>query len=363
MLICALRRPRAGTYTGPVMTNSSGRARSVLFALITTLAGLAIALLLTELLVRIVFDEPVQPRYVIDPGYGVRANQPNVRTRHYVPGDYDVQISTNSAGMRGQREYPLDRIPGRRRVLMLGDSFTFGYGVNDDEVVSAVLEDLLNARAPGSAEVINLAVSGFGQSEELVTWESRAKAYRPDTVVLFYFDNDIGNNAVSGLYRVGADGELVRTGASFLPGSKLQERMFAFAPTRWLFEHSEAWNLIRNRLSSVVQKQLMKAQGLEQYDEATPEAAALTRALIGGLAAEIRAAGAQPVFVIIPNGRTMSSNLPMSADELVALGMVVVDARDFVTREDYYRRDNHWRPGAHRRLAERLVPLVESSGP
>jgi lysophospholipase L1-like esterase len=152
--------------------------------------------------------------------------------------------------MRGQKEYPVERVPGTRRILILGDSFAFGYGVNDADVVSAVLEDLLNQRVPGSTEVINLAVSGFGQAEELVTWNAKARAYRPDIVVLFYFDNDIGNKAVSELYSLAPGGTLVATGKSYLPGSNLQERLFAFPPTRWLFEHSQAWNLVRNRLSS-----------------------------------------------------------------------------------------------------------------
>ena len=43
---------------------------------------------------------------------------------------------------------------------------------------------------------------------------------------------------------------------------------------RWLFEHSEAWNLIRNRLSSLVQRRLMQQQGLVSYEDGSPEAVA-----------------------------------------------------------------------------------------
>jgi lysophospholipase L1-like esterase len=329
-------------------------------ALVTILIGLVAALLLTEAAVRLFFDEAVQPRYVVNSGYGVRANQPNVRTRHYVPGDYDVQISTNSAGMRGRREYPVERTTGTRRVLMLGDSFTFGYGVNDDEVVSAVLEDLLDARMPGGAEIINLAVSGFGQAEELVMWREKAKAYRPDVVVLFYFDNDIGNNAVSQLFRLDANGVPERTGTEYLPGSDLQESMFAFAPTRWLFEHSEAWNLVRNRLSSLVQRRILRAQGLATFDDVTTGATELTRALLRRFVAEVRTAGAHPIIVVIPNSRQMNSNFPLSAEELTTLGVPLLDGRDFLTRDDYYRRDSHWRPSGHRKTAVELARMIES---
>lgn len=345
------------------MNKPSSSSRSVVIALVAMVSGLVVALVLVEAVVRTFFDEPVQPRYVINPGYGVRANQANVRTRHYMPDEYDIAITTNSAGMRGTKEYPVERVPGKRRILMLGDSFAFGYGVNDDEVVSAVLEELLNERVPGSTEVINLAVSGFGQSEELVTWENKGRAYQPDVVVLFYFDNDIGNNAVSELYALGADGHLVRSADSYLPGSNMQQRLFAFPPTRWLFEHSQAWNLVRNRLSSLVQRSLLREQGLATFSDATAEATGLTRALVARLVEEIRAAGAQPVMVIIPEGRQITSNFPLTAGEAAAMDLPVLDGREFVTKADYYQRDSHWRAIGHRKTAERLAPLVEGLAP
>jgi len=284
-----------------------------------------------------------------------------VDTRHYVPGDYDIAIHTNSAGMRGLREYPLERVPGKRRILMLGDSFAFGYGVEDEQVVSAVLEDLLNASSAGSAEVLNLAVSGFGQAEELVTWQAVGQNYQPDVVVIFYFNNDIGNNAVAELFVAEADGRITRTGKDYLPGSRLQEAMFRIPPIRWLFEHSETWNLVRNRLSSLVQRSMLKSQGMAQFDEATPKAVTLTRSLLRELVAQVRAAGAEPVIVVIPDGRTMSSNFPMSTAEVASLGATLLDAGTFVTPEDYYSTDSHWRPSAHRKAAEQLVPLVSGA--
>ncbi len=346
------------------MNDRAPRFRRLFTASAAMLLGLVMALLLAEGLVRVFFDEAVQPRFVIDPGYGVRANKPSVETQHYVPGDYTVRITTNSAGMRGQREYPLARAPGKRRILILGDSFPFGYGVEDNEVVSAVLEDLLNAGVAtggGGYEVINLGVSGFGQAEELVTWENRARDYRPDVVVLFYFDNDIGNNVVSGLYELAADGTLKRTGRSFLPGTNLQDSLLGFAPTRWLFEHSEAWNLIRHRLSSLVQNSLIRKQGLKGYDDFTPQAVALTRALLLQFVLEISQTGAQTVFVIIPDKRKMGSTFPLPPADLEALGASVVDGGQYLTAADYYVRDAHWRPSGHRKTAERLAGLLRTA--
>jgi hypothetical protein len=313
--------------------------------------GTFAALVLAEGLVRAFLDEPVQPRFVIDGGFGVRANRPGVSTRHVVPGAYAVAIHTNSAGTRGRREYSLERVPGVRRVLVLGDSFAFGYGVEDGEVVSAVLEELLGRALGTPAEVLNLAVSGFGQAEELLTWRHLGRRYAPDVVVLLTFENDVGNNLVSGLFELGPAGELVRTGRSYLPGSRLQERLLAFAPTRWLFEHSQAGNLVRRLLSARVQRVKLDEQGLTSFRDTTAEALALTRGLLVELVREVRAAGATPVLVIVPDGRTLGSNFPLAACELAELGAGLVDGRELLRTEDYYPRDSHWRPSAHRKVA------------
>lgn len=352
------------------MTSSRNRDTSKLrignfgAAVLATLIGVGIAAFLLEAAVRLLFDEPVQPRFVIDSGYGVRWNESNVDTRHYVPGDYDVRITTNSAGMRGPREYPVERVPGTRRVALLGDSFVFGYGVEDDEVVSAVLERRLNASAPPGTtyEVLNFAVSGSGQAEQLLTWRHRAAAYRPDVVVLFYFSNDIGNNIVSGLFETATGGgaQVVQVGREFLPGSRLQEAMFSITPIRWLFENSEAWNLIRNRLSSIVQRRMIGKRGMDSYDAVTPEAIVLTSALLAQMIGEIRASGAEAVVVNIPDRYRMTSNLPLAAGEIEQLGARYVDGLGFLERADYYKRDSHWRPVGHAKTVAELLPLLTS---
>lgn len=336
------------------------RSRGLATALLSILIGLAVAALAAEGLTRLFFDEPMQPRFVMNPGYGVRWNQPHVDTRHYSPGEYDVRVTTNSVGMRGPREYAIDAPPGTRRIVLLGDSFTFGFGVEDPEVVSAVLEDLLNARGDASRwEVINLGVSGFGQAEELVTWENRGRQYHPQMVVVLYFENDIGNNAVAQLYADHPDGTVSRTGSEYLPGVRLQEKLYAIAPIRFLFEHSQAWNLIRNRLSQLVQNSMLKQQGLQTFDDATPTGVGLTRALLGQLAREIEADGAQPVFLVIPNQPSgMKSNFPMTAAEVEALGAILVDGRTFLAPDDYHPRDGHWRPSGHRKAAEQIAKVT-----
>jgi hypothetical protein len=97
-------------------------------------------------------------------------------------------VHSNSAGMRGRREYPLGRVPGRR-VVALGDSFTFGQCVGDDETFLARLEQKL---AP--AEVLNLAVHGYGHDQMLLRLREQGLAYKPDWILLGFFNADVDRN-------------------------------------------------------------------------------------------------------------------------------------------------------------------------
>lgn len=329
-----------------------------LFALVLT--GIAAALILFEIIVRTFFEEPIMPRYVMDTGFGVRAHQPNITTRHFMPGDYDIIISTNSTGMRGARDYNIDKPDRVYRIALIGDSFVFGHGVNDDEVVSAVLEASLNETVTGNPkkyEVLNFGVSGFGQAEELITYRHRVRHYDPDMVVLFYFNNDFGNNAVSNLFEVDGSGELVRKNNEYLPGVHASEVLYGIAPIRWLFENSQGWNLIRNRLSALVQKTYLKKQGLKSYSDSSNTADILTRRLLLELVNEIREDNARPVVFVIPH-KGLESNFPLETNAVTASGAEFVDGRKYLSSEHYHNRDSHWNAGGHKVAAAILNGLV-----
>jgi hypothetical protein len=97
-------------------------------------------------------------------------------------------VHSNAAGMRGQREYPRERGPGAR-VVALGDSFTFGQCVGDDETFAARLEQRI---APG--EVLNLAVHGYGHDQMLLRLRRDGLPYRPDVVLLGFYNADVERN-------------------------------------------------------------------------------------------------------------------------------------------------------------------------
>jgi lysophospholipase L1-like esterase len=89
-----------------------------------------------------------------------------------------------------------------RRVVLLGDSNTWGYGLADDETVGARLTDVL-AGGPGRWEVINLGVTGYGTDQEYLKLLVQGVDYAPDWVVVVYFHlNDVPDSLATLAYGV-----------------------------------------------------------------------------------------------------------------------------------------------------------------
>jgi len=114
------------------------------------------------------------------------------------PGVRDLELrggwrlSTNSKGARGAAERPYENQAGVARILLFGDSFTFGEEVSDDETYGRFLEGML----PG-VEVVNLGVHGYGHDQMLIHLREEGVRTQADVVILGFTDTDIGRNVLS----------------------------------------------------------------------------------------------------------------------------------------------------------------------
>ncbi len=113
-----------------------------------------------------------------------------------------MQVRTNSLGMRGGEPAPAD--PSLFRIAALGDSFTFGFGVAEEETYPAVLERILNGSSSARDrrfEVLNLGVVGYNTIDEAVVLEHRALPLDPRVVLLGYVLNDPESDPRQSLHR------------------------------------------------------------------------------------------------------------------------------------------------------------------
>ena len=134
-------------------------------------------------------DKP--PLYASDP-YSGWTNQPFLAYRHVTP-EFSTEIYTNGEGFRvssAQEEYQKKRPSNTFRILLLGPSFAFGWGVNFEDSFGAHLQRLLAVQnfANGSRiEVLNHGVPGLPAANELEWLKQVGKDYRPDLVVHFTY--------------------------------------------------------------------------------------------------------------------------------------------------------------------------------
>ena len=99
------------------------------------------------------------------------------------------RMRTNSYGIRGP-EFSFDKPPGRLRLAAVGDSFTFGQGVEEEEAYVAVAGEALRA-AQVPAEVLNFGVPGHATPQSLALVKRRVVPVQPDVVLVGVFPNDL----------------------------------------------------------------------------------------------------------------------------------------------------------------------------
>jgi lysophospholipase L1-like esterase len=104
-----------------------------------------------------------------------------------------IHYRINADGFRGPR-YPQAREGGAFRVAVLGDSLTFGFGVEESEIYTALLESELARRfAPRRVEVLNFGVGGYNAYNESALFEGIVAAWQPDLVLVQFCINDLND--------------------------------------------------------------------------------------------------------------------------------------------------------------------------
>ncbi len=114
--------------------------------------------------------------------------------RPYSKGDfYGTDVLINSDGFRDY-EYSVQKENSTYRILLLGDSVTFGWGVKFNDTFAKRLEMRLNAEKPSKKyskyEIINTGVGNYNTVMESTTLKYKGLKYSPDLVILNYYIND-----------------------------------------------------------------------------------------------------------------------------------------------------------------------------
>jgi hypothetical protein len=125
-----------------------------------------------------------------------------VLNHKFIPGargwhktlEYDPAYAINSLGLRND-EIPREKPRGIHRILMLGDSFTEGNGVQASETFSSRLQEQLRQTEAGKSwQVINAGVGSYSPLLELLYLKNGGLALEPDLVILNFDLSDINDD-------------------------------------------------------------------------------------------------------------------------------------------------------------------------
>jgi lysophospholipase L1-like esterase len=105
-----------------------------------------------------------------------------------------VPVAINSLGFRSP-EIAVAKPAGTYRIVLVGDSLTFGWGVRAEdgfaEVLSRAIDEEMRARKSATAvQVVNTGIGNYNTSQQLALFENAARRLDPDVVILNYYIND-----------------------------------------------------------------------------------------------------------------------------------------------------------------------------
>lgn len=352
---------------------ASGRLRLLLLAISTVLM-----LGLTECALRLAlpptaFRDPDSDEFWI---VRLRAVPPE-QLRYAEDTIYDAQLGWrgkpgfsrddahhNSRGARALREHAELKSPGTQRIVTLGDSFTWGFGVADEQTYSAELEALL----PNS-EVINLGVNGYGTDQQVLLWEQEGASYRPDLVLLGLFVHDFHRNGQA-IYQYPKPYFVVDPQA---PGG-LRSSGVPVPPLEEIFDDDLFVVAGRSRLADAARfgwDKLARRLGWLDPAVAHGREVAVTQLLLERLHQSTHAAGAQLVVAVLPAepGDSVRDAAFIAKFVVEACTRLSVPVHDLTGHFDERTASGetlfdgaHWNARGHELAAAELARYLDSAG-
>ena len=275
--------------------------------------------------------------------------------------------TSNSRGLRGPREYSYERVEGLSRGVILGDSFTYGLAVADDETYPAQMERRLK-----DCEILNFGVNGYGLDQQVLSWLDAGIKYRPDFVFVGIFVDDFKRNA-HGF-------QVLPKPQYYLAGDELElvERQL-YSPT-YLSQHLEplqaavarqvGWSRVGLAARYCWYRLDKKLNGWREADASYDEKTRLTKALLDRLRESCQSIGAKLVVCSIPHshsgyadGDRIEDSIQTSCQEL-GLPYLRMPRELGLTgdaaHQVYSPANGHWSALGNRVAAERMIEFLRS---
>ena len=215
-------------------------------------------------------------------------------------------VRTNGAGFRMPDE--VDLSPGRRRVLVYGDSFTFGWGLEYEDTYFAALQKSAAVRRP-SLQLLNAAVPGFSSGHVKKLMERHIPTMKPAAVVYFLTNNDLMDNATTDpdyqvtAYTFEAGGAVKLTDVK--PYRPWKRFLLRYTPYAWLNRNSHLFVAAKDLVKRALRWKTRDLRAAVDDDRTAPAANPPAAAAADASAAPAET-GAPPAYTVslAPANRT-----------------------------------------------------------
>jgi lysophospholipase L1-like esterase len=160
-----------------------------------------IEMVLRSFFPQIVIATPIQGEHfsIADDIMGMRY-VPGARWRFKHP-EYTVEYAINADGFRDTKPHPVPKPVGTIRVLLLGDSFTFGQGTNYDQTWAVLVERLLEESGNSQIDLVKAGIQAMDTRSEFILMQELIKKYQADAIVIGFLMNDVDANSLHGIER------------------------------------------------------------------------------------------------------------------------------------------------------------------
>lgn len=334
--------------------------KKILNSLILILISSLFAFILLEIGLRIFYPQQESSRWFESSERYGYWNKTNFSQDLSFPGyDFVMKIQTNSLGHR-YKEYNTAEFNDNRytKVLLLGDSFMFGYGINMEDHIATHIDRQLES-SPGLFTVISVGVDGWSTIQEVTYARDNFNVFNPDYVVLLFCGNDPDDDDI------------------FLSEKPdLEKGTIPFPGKIWLRDHSHLYRFVYYRYSILKHNRTLKAKIKENEDlkinvqsgnAITPEQWAKTRKMINDFHADYLEFNEQGVVLVL-------STAPWDDEHRQNLGVLSNDTNLFYldlydetinlpeekTKLEY---DSHWSELIHRISADKVSDkILEMNG-
>ncbi|MFB0564174.1 MAG: SGNH/GDSL hydrolase family protein [Candidatus Aminicenantaceae bacterium] len=169
--------------------NQISPKKKFIFSIFTAILIFIVVVIIAELAIRIIHPHPyMYPRWKYSPKYGHILYE-NCKMIQACPRKYKYVYTINAYNYRGKL-VPISNSYSKENIVILGDSCSFGHGVNDGEEYATIMANKLN----DNYNIINLSVGGWGLTQQIRRYYEFGRLYSPKIVLLQFSSNDPEDN-------------------------------------------------------------------------------------------------------------------------------------------------------------------------